>query len=323
MKGGLDHSPGSRTRPRSGTPASQRIDRQAQGVNPEAVPSRSHDPASPIIHHHSSIIHPDAFTLIELLVVIAVLVLLMALLLPALSRARKQARAVVCQGRLRQFGLLCAVYAHEDAGAEQGTLADGTVRAGLGIWHILWRSRMITDPALRLCPSADRPVDGDPVPWGGTHHSFPLGALAPPPMESHVIGYASYGVNGWTYPNPGGQWNVPPWRSVDVKGASRIPAFFDCAMPEGAIHHLDPPPEYEYAQAPDCRYPDIVSVVCMDRHHAGVNMLMLDWSVRKVGLKELWTLQWHRDYDTAGPWTKAGGVTAADWPEWMWKFKDY
>ncbi len=44
------------------------------------------------------------FTLIELLVVISIVVLLMALMLPALSRARKQARGVVCQGRLRQGG---------------------------------------------------------------------------------------------------------------------------------------------------------------------------------------------------------------------------
>jgi hypothetical protein len=49
----------------------------------------------------------------------------------------------------------------------------------------------------------------------------------------------------------------------------------------------------------------------------------MDWSVRKIGLKEVWTLKWHKAYDTMGPWTKAGGVTADDWPEWMRRFKEY
>jgi len=61
-----------------------------------------------------------AFTLIELLVVISIIALLMALLFPALSRARKQARAAVCQSNLKQWGLHLATY----AGVNDGYLPD-------------------------------------------------------------------------------------------------------------------------------------------------------------------------------------------------------
>jgi hypothetical protein len=49
----------------------------------------------------------------------------------------------------------------------------------------------------------------------------------------------------------------------------------------------------------------------------------MDWSARKVGLKELWKLKWHRTFNTDGPWTQAGGVRPTDWPAWMKDFKDY
>jgi len=54
-----------------------------------------------------------------------------------------------------------------------------------------------------------------------------------------------------------------------------------------------------------------------------VNCRFLDWSVRKVGIKELWTLKWHKDFDTANPYTRAGGVQPKDWPPWTRRFKDY
>ncbi len=52
-------------------------------------------------------------------------------------------------------------------------------------------------------------------------------------------------------------------------------------------------------------------------------MAFMDGSVRKVGLKELWTLMWSRHFLTTGPWTKTGGVKPEDWPQWMRKFRDY
>ncbi len=36
-----------------------------------------------------------------------------------------------------------------------------------------------------------------------------------------------------------------------------------------------------------------------------------------IRLKELWTLKWHPQFNTSGPWTEAGGVQSTDWPEWM------
>ena len=61
----------------------------------------------------------------------------------------------------------------------------------------------------------------------------------------------------------------------------------------------------------------------INKHNGGVNCLFLDWSVRKVGLKELWKLKWNNEFDTNGPWTQAGGVQPEDWPERMSGFKDY
>jgi prepilin-type processing-associated H-X9-DG protein len=62
---------------------------------------------------------------------------------------------------------------------------------------------------------------------------------------------------------------------------------------------------------------------CVNRHDGYVNASFLDGSAQRVGLKELWSLKWHRNYKTANRWTKVGWVRPEDWPQWMRNFKDY
>ncbi len=54
---------------------------------------------------------PKGFTLIELLVVIAIIALLLAVILPALLKSKKQAQMVVCRSNVRQIGTAAYLYA--------------------------------------------------------------------------------------------------------------------------------------------------------------------------------------------------------------------
>jgi prepilin-type N-terminal cleavage/methylation domain-containing protein/prepilin-type processing-associated H-X9-DG protein len=266
-----------------------------------------------------------AFTLIELLVVISVIVMLIALLLPALQLVKKQAQAVVCQTRLRHLGQLAAMRAHDDHLKER-RLPDSTRTwlQGFGVWDLLRDNPEHSE--LALCPSASKLLHetaGTRQPWGDTFHSFRVKDRG---FEGNKI---SYGINYWIsiYSNSRGR----SWNTFNEKGASYIPVFFDCATSGVSPYDACPPREFEHIAFEEKFFSNILpgtlvsdmSQVCINRHNGDINMLFMDWSVRKVGLKELWTLKWHRQYDTAGPWTKAGGVQASAWPAWMRRFQDY
>jgi hypothetical protein len=146
----------------------------------------------------------------------------------------------------------------------------------------------------------------------------------------HPYRTGSYGLNAYTPAYDGGERIGQPlrikdrWTSIYMKGGAKAPIMLDCALWAGDPMPTDSPPQTEAQAATDPMIgSNSIRPFCIPRHGGFINSLFMDWSIRKVGIKELWTLEWYPGFDTHGRWTRAGGVQSDDWPEWMRSFKDY
>ena len=244
----------------------------------------------------------SGFTLIELLVVISIVALLISILLPTLSKSKTQTKAVVCLSNIHEWALVWETFT--------GDNKDQFVFDEEDPVRLEWLEPLeayYTEKDILLCPSATKPTEGSDI-------GRKFRAWTENEADTNVTYIGSYGINFWiTHSTAKGMVGKHLWRTPKVKGAGYVPMFFDCAVSGICPSHTDAPPAYDdevYISNPGIA--SEMKACCLNRHHEHINMALLDFSARRVGLKEMWELWWHRkwnpnndpppDWETEAPW---------------------
>lgn len=254
-----------------------------------------------------------AFTLIELLVVIAIIALLLSIIVPALKKAKDQARKVICASNLSQLGKALEMYEQScnyKRLSIRSTTADtnlywmGKLADYAGDSSFAQQYQLGQKMDLLLCPSAPYEkftADPDLVNASGQYGSSQM------PWEwkraANLSTIGSYTLNGWVaydslYDSVSGysDYMLRDWLNM----SSSVPLFGDGVWTVGWPKGTDNPPlSLEASKTSELPgNSENMRRFCIDRHLGKVNLIMRDLRIETVALKDLWYLRWHNNYQT-------------------------
>jgi prepilin-type N-terminal cleavage/methylation domain-containing protein len=242
------------------------------------------------------------FTLIELLVVIAIIALLLSILLPALNKAKAQAKDVLCKHDLHQWGLIWKIFTDEKDGLFPDR--DDTRHYPRTLAR---HNNSLYNPDIFLCPMATKTYEE-----GGRNPArafrFSLEAIY---FEDDDVGYTSLkgslSINTWLADSGSREYDY--WKTPNIRGAHYVPLMCDGFSPELQPYPEDEPPEFETIEDYAGRSNEIRRVVVKRHARYYINLVFLDFSVGRLTIKEIWKARW----STA--WLTDHDLPV--WPPWM------
>jgi len=263
------------------------------------------------------------FTLVELLVVISIIALLLAVLMPALSKAREQARSITDRTQLSQWGKCYFLYSYDSGGrmpVYSGGSAGGSPEGSIFTATL---AKYCSDvKKIRMCPSASLPnkipalLCGTKSYYGDTTHAWYLDKTETTSWFNDDWGMASYVENSWirratdkvAQAAKDGKISYLKmsdlqsycWGRFDTGVSSEIPLLLDGRhnnfWPQtDAVIRVNRIAGQEYTKQKEWFS---LGAAIMKRHQSnGVNVVFLDSSARYVDIIQLWSLRWHSKWE--------------------------
>ncbi len=273
------------------------------------------------------------FTKKDLFVTLACIVSVLLTVAAVGSRGRRHAKDMLCLSNLSKWGTYFLAFAADNDGYfMRGWWEQGPV-LNTDYWMEALRPYYGNNHKLRCCPEAIIPGSqvqpnspagglGTFVGWG----VFPGECGQPSTWWIAATGcdYGSYGNNAYLCNPPPeaqiihGHPTANNFRTPNVTGAADIPLLSGSQWVDQWPSAYDTPPDYDGQPWGD-EYWNGMHRVCINRHDGSINSAFLDASARKVPLKCLWKLRWHRFFDpdegpTEEEFNSAGNGWMAEFP---------